>query len=129
MKQTTLAAALSALLAPAWLAHAQPGSPGEPPPPVGSATAEVYHSVTGKPLAGMPVVVRRVVDPEGAPSVDVFVTDENGRAFLFPLEDGVYDAYVEYNTYQSNVERFIIMTDADFHPVVTLLFNPDIDRR
>jgi hypothetical protein len=141
MKPKTLAVAFSTLLAPAApllspaLAQDATDPDGATPAAVGSATALVLHPLTGEGLAGMPVVVRRVIDPSDALDAtleaitgSVFMTDEFGRALLFPLPDGVYDAYVDFNLHQSNVERFVILADTDFHPVVTLLFNPDIDR-
>lgn len=96
----------------------------------GTATAEVLHAVTGEPLEGMPVVVQQIVspDPDGTTGgVRVFVTGPDGRAFLSPLDDGIYEVYVEFNNNRSNVEYFEINTDTDFHPIVVLLFNPDID--
>ncbi len=119
----TLAAGISG----AARAPVASGTPG-PPTPFGSATAEVRHILTGRPLAGMPVHVLLVIPPEGDPGgVQVFTTGREGRAFLSPLESGTYECYVEYNNNRSRSAFFEINADTDFHPFVTLLFNPDID--
>lgn len=92
----------------------------------GSATATVLHSVTGEPLAGMPVLVQQIIPPDAA-AIMVFKTDRDGSAFLTPLFDGVYQVWVEWNNNMSNVEYFEINTATDYSPEVFLFFNPDID--
>ncbi len=95
---------------------------------LGSATAEVRHLVTGRPLAGMPVHVILIIPPDGVPGEpQVFTTGRDGRALLSPLEDGSYEVYVEYNNQRSRSEFFVIDGNIDYHPFVTLHFNPDID--
>jgi hypothetical protein len=107
----------------------QPDAPGGADPAAwGSATAQVLHELTREPLAGIPVTVVLVDAPaDGSTTVRVFKTGPDGTAFLSPLEDGVYETYVDYNNHMSNIERFEINTVTDFHPFVTLYFNPDID--
>lgn len=125
---TTLATGLSSVLgAPAW-DKPDPSGPAGGGTSFGSATAEVRHVFTGQPLAGMPVHVVRIVPPEGdAGGVRIFTTGRDGRALLSPLESGSYECYVEYNNHRSRSAFFEINADTDFHPFVTLLFNPDID--
>ena len=95
---------------------------------VGSATAIVLHSVTSEPLAGVPVTVRFIVPGDGGTGgMQVFVTGRDGSALLTPLEDGTYEVYVDYNNQRSRSAFFTIDGFTDFHPVVTLRFNPDID--
>lgn len=95
---------------------------------LGSATAEILHSVTGRPIPGMPVHVLLIVPPEGNPGdPQVFTTGRDGRALLSPLEDGAYEVYVEYNNHRSRSAFFVIDGMIDVHPFVTLHFNPDID--
>lgn len=94
---------------------------------VGSATAEVYHEMTGDALGGMPVHVIRIDPPDTDGGVQVFTTGRDGRAFLSPLEDGGYEVYVEFNNHRSRSAFFEILPNVDYHPVVQLYFNPDID--
>jgi hypothetical protein len=95
---------------------------------LGSATAQVLHIVTGHPLAGMPVHVTRIDPPEGGGGGTlVFMTGRDGRALMTPLDDGQYEVHVDYNNNRSNSEFFVIDGTTDYHPFVTLYFNPDID--
>ncbi len=110
-------------------APATPASvPAKPATEIGSATAEVLHLLTGRPVPGMPVHVVLIM-PEGAGEPQVFVTGRDGRALLSPLEDGSYEVYVEYNNHRSRSAFFVIDGMIDLHPFVTLRFNPDIDSR
>jgi hypothetical protein len=110
-------------VAPTWQDDSQPG--------FGSATAYVVHPMTGDGLPGMPVTVIRIITPDpdttapGTPRI--FTTGPDGSAFLSPLEDGRYEAYVDYNNNRSESVFFVINSDTDYHPVVTIFFNPDID--
>jgi hypothetical protein len=95
----------------------------------GSATAQVVHPLTGRPVPGMPVYVVQIADPntDGAPTF-VFKSGPDGSALLSPLAEGVYQTWVEYNNNMSNIAQFEIDGETDFHPYVTLFFNPDIDK-
>ncbi len=127
---TTGAVALAGVLtgAPAPAPAAERTAPAVHAAALGSATAEVRHLVTGQPLAGMPVHVILIIPPDGAPGEpQVFRTGRDGRALLSPLEDGSYEVYVEYNNQRSRSEFFVIDGTTDYHPFVTLHFNPDID--
>jgi hypothetical protein len=93
-----------------------------------TATAIVLHSVTRQPLGGMPVFVIEVLTPEAIDPVRVFTTGPDGTVLISPLRTGVYSAFVFHNNNYSNVVTFEINADTDYHPIITLFFNPDIDR-
>jgi hypothetical protein len=126
MKTTQLALGTAALLAlPAALsADTSPAPDG-----TGSAIATVLHSETREPLADMPVYVVHIDNPDGGttPSVQIFNTGKDGRAFLSPLETGNYAAWVDWNNNRSEPVEFYINGNTDFVPMITILFNPDID--
>src|SRR5262245_7390517 len=91
----------------------------------GYAIGTVLHTVTGEPLAGMPVIVQQLIWPEGV--FYVYKTEEDGRAIVGPLPSGTYVAYVSFNNNQSDRVVFDIVGGTDWFAVFTLKFNPDID--
>src|ERR1043166_7995573 len=76
-------------------------APGVPvtqaPVEFGTAIAQVLHSVTKQPLANMPVLVVRILPPQDAGQQQYFITGPDGRAYLSPLPDGQYAAFVDLN--------------------------------
>jgi hypothetical protein len=90
---------------------------------LGSVTITVLHPITQQPVPRVPVTVLAVIKPEGKPMV--YWTGRNGSVTITNLPEGLYNTYVEYNNQVSETVRFEII--ADYHPFVTLYFNPDID--
>ncbi len=126
LANTVLTALLAAAGGPATPLSASALLGGGPPPApssMGTATVTVLHSLTFEPLPGLPVTVQRLDIPES--TAHVFWTDRNGRALIRGLEDGFYVVFVDHNGRRSDPERFEII--GDYHPFVTLFFNPDIE--
>lgn len=90
---------------------------------LGSATVTVVRPGSRHPVPGVPVTLLSVLDPEGKPVV--YRTGRSGSVTIVGLQEGAYETYVSYNNQTSEHVRFEII--ADYHPFVTLYFNPDID--
>lgn len=90
---------------------------------LGSATITVLNPYTLEPVPRVPVTVAAVIKPET--KLPAYWTGRSGSVTITRLAEGKYEAYVNYNNITSERVRFEII--ADYHPFVTLFFNPDID--
>lgn len=90
---------------------------------LGSATITVLHPYTLEPVPQVPVTIKAVIKPEA--HAPIYWTGRNGSVTITRLKEGKYEAYVSYNNQVSEHVRFEII--ADYHPLVTVFFNPDID--
>ena len=90
---------------------------------LGSATITVVHPYTLEPVPNVPVTIASVIKPET--NRPLYRTGRNGSVTITGLPEGRYEAYVNYNNIVSERVRFEII--GDYHPFVTVLYNPDID--
>jgi hypothetical protein len=90
---------------------------------LGSATITVLHPYTLEPVPKVPVTVVAVIKPET--KFSPYWTGRRGSVTITGLPEGRYEAYVNYNNIVSERVRFDVI--ADYHPFVTVFFNPDID--
>lgn len=90
---------------------------------LGSATITVLHPYTLEPVPKVPVTIVRVFKPESLPPV--YWTGRNGSVTLTNLEEGRYETFVSFNNIVSERVRFEVIMD--YHPFVTVFFNPDIN--